>query len=1205
MASRTSTYAFVLTIDSSKAITDAKTAGKVLQDTLNVKPVDAKDVEKAAKSVERKLAKAFQSASRRSRGAIRDIASDLDALGQQKIDIKLDEAQLKAVESKLQQLAQISKRAQMAVRQAGGESISQWQQLSRFDRFFKSIGEAYSETWGMRRFGYEMQGRGRGMMFTGAAGLGGLALAANQYRDTAESMEAAARILELNADNTEYLDEQLRGLTGTLSYMKPQEFGDMMYYWAAATGATAQSQEELNTVLRQGLDVQKLVKLGRIDEAQATETVTDILSQYKMNVAETGSVVATLVKVASVSKAEVGDLGEAFKYVGARADDFNVSFGETAATLQVLSASGMRGSLAGRGLARLLENLVAPSKEAKKVMDDTFGADAFVNAEGQFVGIAKAVEIMADSMANMADAERNATVAMITTQNAARVLTPLLSYQLLARKENINAIEEEMKLNEGLRDSGTETYMQLREELFGYQSSYQSAMETLEDYWDNYTNSLTGRADQAEAAWTAALESIGKATMTSALPFLETLADLMGEVSKTIDKNPDIVKFAMFGAAGLVGIGGLISALGKGVVMYADYKLIAAANANMRSADQHVSAALTFAASVKEFLRGVLTYAGAVEAEAAIDAATAPASAVVGTGGRGAMILTGVGYVAITAAAVMFGAEIGAKIADWLGPMIYGEDEWKEYRKGKTWKESAAESYEGLQAIEDAVNLWLRKQRNLALFGNERGGSRAGQEDYMKTWADVTGQRWTDPTLVDRGLEATSQRWQALGEFIQQGSGSYYRMLQHERDLLQARTDARHAEESMRIAAERTADAMREQARASRELMNNLRVGVAAMTYIATRANVLQMLDAEVPWEGRAADLESKAGSGWQQTVSGLAGLVSPARLKKIGQDYITELVSIYERADEMSQWQFDLELQNLDNSLDDRIRSIQDYYKDVDKAHEDSIANREKLEQGWEDFVSGLLQPSEVTQEDIWATEAGTYEDKFDEYVRQVRDLMAGRDTFKALLPTDLEMGGSLEDRKAWGQGQIEAFWAGQLPDDFYNWEGLFRQYDEKLAQELGKKRLFERAKQKLIESGRTYDDPLFKEMMGMNSPIEMMLTGGKTPQEVGESVGMFIETAVANSEIDPTQFDSTNIAIAGSITTGISEELKKFSIIAIMVAAWTQKINEEGGKDRLIGLGNTIGDHIFAGVLESVDGSAIVDEIYLKVLEAIGEED
>lgn len=576
--------------------------------------------------------------------------------------------------NQLEQSMRVAQRSTMKL----GYTLDEYLGASTWEKRFAAIQAAQRRLWGVRGLGYQLAGYGQRIMAAGAVPLAGAAAAMKEYVDYAGPLNRAARNLDLNAKLTEELDSQLRSLAGTMSYFTPEVQAEVLYKWAAATGEVIDSQEGLNAVLARSLSIQKLMVLGAVDETVAVEAVTDVISQYGLNVAQTGHVVDTFITVAANSKAEVGDLAMAFTYAGTRARAANTSFEETAAIFELLSAAGLRGSRAGRGVSRLIENLIAPSNVAKKAMEELFmdtfgqGQEILVNAQGQFVGLGEAIKITADATEELTEAERANYIALTTTENAARALTPLIEMEIEARRRGISIIDEFTAKQMGMQTANREAAQAMMEDIYGFTMNVKTATETAADYWFQYTNSVEGRMDRVKAAWAGAIDTIGKEATAALLPKLEWLVDQARNLADIAEESPWMMDALVWGGGLLVGIGALVTALGKGLALIADVKTILMGRQMLQSADKNVTAATEMMASSVQMIEAAAlndAAAATMLKAAQQNQAAATTSLVAGKGGgaSGLLGLLGLGAAGGGAAA---GGPLAAILKPLLGPLL-------------------------------------------------------------------------------------------------------------------------------------------------------------------------------------------------------------------------------------------------------------------------------------------------------------------------------------------------------------------------------------------------------------------------------------------------------------------------------------------------------------------------------------------------------
>lgn len=117
-------------------------------------------------------------------------------------------------------------------------------------------------------------------------------------------------------------------------------------------------------------DTLRLAQVGELELAAAAEITTNVLSGFNLGVEDATHVVDVLAKAANASNTDVRELGDAFKFVAPVAAGVGVSIEEAAAAIGKLSDAGLKGSLAGTGLRRVISELENPSQKAREVLGD-------------------------------------------------------------------------------------------------------------------------------------------------------------------------------------------------------------------------------------------------------------------------------------------------------------------------------------------------------------------------------------------------------------------------------------------------------------------------------------------------------------------------------------------------------------------------------------------------------------------------------------------------------------------------------------------------------------------------------------------------------------------------------------------------------------------------------------------------------------------
>jgi len=130
--------------------------------------------------------------------------------------------------------------------------------------------------------------------------------------------------------------------------------------------AAGMSAKESTTALA---DVVDLSIAGEMDMARASEIVVASLTAFKLEAESTARVTDVLARAANASPASVNDLGESLKFVAPIAQALKAPIEDIGAALAILANSGIKGGNAGRGLSSVMAKLVAPTAEAKSMLD--------------------------------------------------------------------------------------------------------------------------------------------------------------------------------------------------------------------------------------------------------------------------------------------------------------------------------------------------------------------------------------------------------------------------------------------------------------------------------------------------------------------------------------------------------------------------------------------------------------------------------------------------------------------------------------------------------------------------------------------------------------------------------------------------------------------------------------------------------------------
>lgn len=144
-----------------------------------------------------------------------------------------------------------------------------------------------------------------------------------------------------------------------------------------------------------------------------------------------GAAMDTLVKAAAVSSTTVEQLKLGLFNVGGAAQALGVSFQDTTTTLALLAPYFQSSAQAGTSLKTFLERLVPTTKPAIEAMMQLgivtkSGENAFFDAQGHFLGMANAAQVLHDKLGPLSEQEKIRYEKLIFSQDAANAANVLM-----------------------------------------------------------------------------------------------------------------------------------------------------------------------------------------------------------------------------------------------------------------------------------------------------------------------------------------------------------------------------------------------------------------------------------------------------------------------------------------------------------------------------------------------------------------------------------------------------------------------------------------------------------------------------------------------------------------------------------------------------------------------------------------------------------
>lgn len=147
------------------------------------------------------------------------------------------------------------------------------------------------------------------------------------------------------------------------------------------------------------------------DVAMASENAATALRGFNLDASQSGHVADIFAKAAADTNAEVGDMGEAMKYIAPVANSMGFSIEEVSAAIGIMSDAGIKGSQAGTSLRGALSRLAKPTDEMQSKMDEL--GLSFYDSEGKMKPLKDQIGMLKDAFKGLTpEQQQNALVTL-------------------------------------------------------------------------------------------------------------------------------------------------------------------------------------------------------------------------------------------------------------------------------------------------------------------------------------------------------------------------------------------------------------------------------------------------------------------------------------------------------------------------------------------------------------------------------------------------------------------------------------------------------------------------------------------------------------------------------------------------------------------------------------------------------------------------
>ena len=241
-------------------------------------------------------------------------------------------------------------------------------------------------------------------MTVGVATLAGVGLAIKSYTDFDKQMSSVDAATHETAGNMDLLRKAAIEAGADTAFSASD----------AAKGIEEMAKAGVSTadILGGGLKgTLALAAAGALGVGEASEIAASAMVQFGLKGKDIPHIADLLAAGAGKAQGSVQDMGLALSYAGVPAAGLGVSIEQTTGTIAMLAKAGIVGEKAGTALRAMLVSMVKPSKETKTAMEDL--GITFSDANGEFIGLDGAAQVLKDRLGGLDEMTRNATLAQI------------------------------------------------------------------------------------------------------------------------------------------------------------------------------------------------------------------------------------------------------------------------------------------------------------------------------------------------------------------------------------------------------------------------------------------------------------------------------------------------------------------------------------------------------------------------------------------------------------------------------------------------------------------------------------------------------------------------------------------------------------------------------------------------------------------------
>gem|GEM_PF-213682 len=269
----------------------------------------------------------------------------------------------------------------------------------------------------IKAFGTSVRRMGMKLAAISAAALAPLAVSARTFAGFEQQMARVRALTGANAKDFQRLGDAAKKL-GETTVFSASQAAEAMSFFALAGFEVEQILGAIGPALN-------LAAAGQIEIAQAADIAAKIMAGMGLTADELGQSVDVLTKAMTTANTDLGQLGDAMKFVGPVAKSAGRGLEEIVAAIQLLSNAGIQGEMAGTTLRGVLLTLTSPSKEAAEQLK-ALGVRV-LDAQGNVRGLASIIDDMNKGMQGLGGGQKLEIIGRIFDARQAAGFAELLA----------------------------------------------------------------------------------------------------------------------------------------------------------------------------------------------------------------------------------------------------------------------------------------------------------------------------------------------------------------------------------------------------------------------------------------------------------------------------------------------------------------------------------------------------------------------------------------------------------------------------------------------------------------------------------------------------------------------------------------------------------------------------------------------------------